>query len=112
MKKMTEYSDKQKEVFHRHIGDLLKKMEQRDELEAKLYDWYLFFVEGDGTSTPENSLQYKQAKLDKLLRMRRRIDKQVADLRPEVEILTKIVRRNAASRNNAAGTSATDVPNI
>jgi hypothetical protein len=110
------YNDKQKEVFHKHIEDLLKKMEQRDELEAKLYDWYLYFVEGDGAGSPENTLKFRQAKLEKLVRMRKRIDKQIADLRPEVETLTRIVKNRAEKAGNARdyanGTDPKDVPNI
>lgn len=109
---MTEYTDEQREKFHKHIAGLLQKIEQRDELEEKLYDWFLFFIEGDGTTTPENALKFKQAKLDKLLRMKKRIDKQLAALRPEVETLKKIVRNRAPARDYANGSSPGNVPDI
>lgn len=109
---MTEYTEEQQEKFHKHFEDILKKIDQRDELEEKLYDWYLFFVEGDGSSTPENALRFKQAKLEKLLRMKKRIDKQLANLRPEVETLKQIVRNREAPRDYANGAGPKDAPNI
>lgn len=109
---MTEYTDEQREKFHKHIESMLQKIEQRDELEEKLYDWFLFFVEGDGTTTPENALRFKQAKLDKLLRMKKRVDKQLNNLRPEVETLKRIVRNREPERDYANGASPKDVPDI
>lgn len=110
------YTEEQKEKFRKHFEDILKKIEQRDELEAKLYDWYLLFVEADGTGTPESTLKFKRAKLEKLTRMRKRIDKQIADLRPEVETLTRIVKNRAEKAGNARDysndTDPKDVPNI
>ena len=106
------YTDEQRAKFHKHIVDLLKKMEQRDELEVKLHDWFLFFVDGDGTSTPENTLAFKQAQLGKLLRMQKRINKQVNNLRPEVDTLRQIVRNRAPARDYANGSSPKNVPDL
>lgn len=107
-----DYTEKQKEKFHKHINDILQKIDQRDELEAKLYDWFLLFVEGDGTSTPESYLKFKQAKLDKLVRLRKRFDKQIADLRPEIETLKQIVRQRGSSGDYAHGTAPKSGPDI
>lgn len=109
---MTEYTEEQKEKFHKHIANMLKRIELRDELEEKLYDWYLFFIEGDGTTSPESALRFKQAKMEKLLRMKRRIDKQLNNLRPEVETLRQIVRNREPARDYANGASPKDVPDI
>lgn len=112
------YTEEQKEKFRKHFEDILKKIEQRDELEAKLYDWYLLFVEADGTGTPESTLKFKRAKLEKLIRMRKRFDKQIAGLRPEIDTLAKIVRNRAESsrevvgRDYANGSDPKDVPNV
>jgi len=106
------YTEKQEELFHKNIEEMLKKIDQRDELEAKLYDWFLFFIDGDGTNTLENTLHFKQAKLDKLLRAQKRILKQVEALRPEVETLKRIVRNREPSRDYANGSSPKNVPDI
>jgi hypothetical protein len=108
---VTDYTNEQRNKFHENIYGILQKIEQRDDLEAKLFDWFLVFVEGDGTSTPENALQFKKAKLEKLLRMKKRVDKQVAALRPEVTTLTQIVRRRATG-DHANGTSPGTIPDI
>ena len=110
------YSEEQKEKFRKHFEDILKKIEQRDELEAKLFDWYLLFVEADGSSTPESALKFKQAKLDKLHRMQKRIRKQCEDLAPEIETLKRIVKQRAEkaanARDYAHGADPKDVPNL
>ena len=57
-------------------------------------------------------LQFKQAKLDKLRRIQKRVNKQIGDLLPEIETLKRIVRQRAPSRDYATGTAPKNVPDI